>query len=142
MARTWPLKLLNTVLACCSTVKAFSASYLRHWLTFVDVGSNGRISDRRVLRDSWLQAALDNNSLGTPPVTCRPERYPPVPYVIVADEAFPLKENLLKPYSTKSLDDASRFFNYRPSRLAESVRMLLELWSRDFDSFILKLINY
>lgn len=36
--------------------------------------------------------------------------------VIVADEAFPLKENLMKPYPAKSLDDASRVFNYRLSR--------------------------
>ena len=59
--------------------------------TFVDVGSNGRISDGGVLRESCLQAALNNNSLGIPPATSLPERNTPVPYVIVADEAFPLK---------------------------------------------------
>lgn len=84
--------------------------------TFVDVGSNGRISDGGVFRESCLQAALDNNSLGIPPATCLPERNTPVPYVIVADEAFPLKENLMKPFPAKSLDDASRVFNYRLSR--------------------------
>lgn len=46
--------------------------------TFVDVGSNGRISDGGELRESSLQAALDNNSLGIPPATCLPERYTPV----------------------------------------------------------------
>ena len=84
--------------------------------TFVDVESNGRISDGGVLRESCLQAALNNNSLGIPPATSLPERNTPVPYVIVADEAFPLKENLMKPFPAKSLDDASRVFNYRLSR--------------------------
>ena len=84
--------------------------------TFVDVGSNGRISDGGVLLESCLQAALNNNSLGIPPATSLPERNTPVPYVIVADEEFPLKENLMKPFPAKSLDDASRVFNYRLSR--------------------------
>ena len=84
--------------------------------TVVDVGSNGRISDGGVLRESNLQAALDTNSLGIPPATSLPGRGTPVPYVIVADEAFPLKENLIKPFPAKSLDDALRVFNYRLSR--------------------------
>ena len=42
--------------------------------TFVDFGSNGRISDGGVLRESCLQAALDNNSLGIPPATSLPEK--------------------------------------------------------------------
>lgn len=81
--------------------------------SFVDVGSNGRISDGGVLRESCLQAALDNNSLGIPPANCLPERNTCVPYVIVAREVFLLKENLMKPFPAKSLDDASRVFNYR-----------------------------
>ena len=66
-----------------------------------------------VLQGSCLQAALDNNSLGIPPATFLPERNTTLCYVIVADEAFPLKENLMKPFPAKSLDDASRVFNYR-----------------------------
>ena len=84
--------------------------------TFVDVGSNGRISDGGVLRESCLQAALNSNSFGIPPATSLPERNTPVPYVIVADEASPLKENLMKPFPAKLLEDASRVFNYRLSR--------------------------
>ena len=75
--------------------------------TFVDVGYNGRISDGGVLQESHLQAALDNNSLGIPPATCLPESNAPVTYVTVADEAFPLKQNLMKPFPAKSLQDDS-----------------------------------
>jgi len=73
--------------------------------TFVDVGYNGRIRDGGVLPESHLQAALDNNSLGIPPATCLPESNAPVTYVTV--EAFPLKQNLMKPFPAKSLQDDS-----------------------------------
>lgn len=39
-----------------------------------------------------------------------------MPHVIVGDEAFPLRENLMKPYPAKSLDNPPRVFNYRLSR--------------------------
>ena len=33
-------------------------------------------------------------------------------YVIVADDAFPLKETILKPYNRNALTDQQRNFNY------------------------------
>lgn len=116
-----PLKLQNTAGACSSTIKDSLALFFLalvdadYKFSFVDVGSNGRISDGGVLRESCLQAALDDNSLGIPPGNCFPERNTRVPYVIVADEVFLLKENLMKPFPAKSIDDASRVFNYRLS---------------------------
>lgn len=41
----------------------------------------------------------------------------PMPYVIVADEAFPLKPFLLRPFPGRQLvDDVRKVFNYRLSR--------------------------
>ena len=41
----------------------------------------------------------------------------PLPYMIVGDEAFSLKEEIMKPYARKQLDDANRIFNYRLSHI-------------------------
>lgn len=39
-----------------------------------------------------------------------------VPYVFVADDAFALTENMMKPYARSSLTESERIFNYRLSR--------------------------
>ena len=61
---------------------------------YVDVGCNGRISDGGVFRHSSLSSALENNDLNVPK-----ERMGFLPYVVVADDAFPLKTYLTKPYA-------------------------------------------
>ena len=39
-----------------------------------------------------------------------------LPYHLVADDAFPSKGYIMKPYSRKSLEDEKHIFNYRLSR--------------------------
>lgn len=55
---------------------------------YIDIGANGQASDNAVFRDSTLKIALENNTVGMPDK-----------YVIIGDDAFPLKTNLLKPYN-------------------------------------------
>jgi hypothetical protein len=86
--------------------------------TFVDVGTNGRISDGGVFGKTALAEALASNSLHIPSSTPLPGRQNPQPYVIVGDEAFPLKPYLMKPYSGRATNTNKerRVFNYRLSR--------------------------
>ena len=81
---------------------------------YVDVGCNGRISDGGVYRNSSLRAALENIKLGIPPP--RYVRGSALPYVIVADDAFPLKTYLMKPYPFRGVPFEKRVTNYRISR--------------------------
>ncbi|KAJ8926722.1 hypothetical protein NQ314_020838 [Rhamnusium bicolor] len=43
------------------------------------------------------------------------------PYYFVGDEAFPLMENLMRPYPRRQLTDEKRIYNYRISRGRRSV---------------------
>lgn len=70
---------------------------------YFDIGCNGRISDGGVFRNSSLSHALENNFL-------------PPNRVIVADNAFPLKTYLMKPYGGNNLSLKQKVFNYRLSR--------------------------
>ena len=74
---------------------------------YVDVGCNGRISDISVYRNSSLS---DNATLGIPQPRFVGETL--LPYVIVADDAFPLKTNLMKPYCFSRVQHEKCVINY------------------------------
>lgn len=81
---------------------------------YIDVGCNGRISDGGVYRNSSFSSALDKGLLGIPSAENIGSKE--LPYVIVADDAFPLKVNLMKPYAYRGMTLERRIFNYRLSR--------------------------
>lgn len=83
----------------------------------VDVGCNGRISDGGVFQNSPLCEILTGaeNLMNIPPPEILPGTQTAVPYVTVADDAFPLTEHIMKPYKG-NLTPLQRIFNYRSSR--------------------------
>ena len=74
----------------------------------VDVGGAGRQSDGGVLSNSLFGRALENGSLRLPDNRSLPGRVPcsSLPYVFVGDEAFPLKQNVMRPYPGRNLPQA------------------------------------
>ncbi|KAJ4940321.1 hypothetical protein JOQ06_026629 [Pogonophryne albipinna] len=84
----------------------------------VDVGGFGRSSDSGSLRNSAFGESLRDGSLQLPPDTVIPgaERLGLLPHVFVGDEAFPLLDNLLRPFPGRQLTRERRVFNYRLSR--------------------------
>lgn len=75
---------------------------------YFDVGTNGRANDAAVFAKSSLNAALEDfsNTLNFPKNG-----------VIVADDAFPLRTNILKPYGrSTNLSRKQKILNYRLSR--------------------------
>ena len=63
-----------------------------------------------------FHSALQTNKLNIPPpksLICDSE---PLPYVFVADDAFPLCANIMKPYKFREQLTTRRIFNYRLSR--------------------------
>ncbi|XP_034080600.1 uncharacterized protein LOC117551727 [Gymnodraco acuticeps] len=84
----------------------------------VDVGGFGRSSDGGSLQNSAFGESLRDGSLQLPPDTVIPgaERLGLLPHVFVGDEAFPLLDNLLRPFPGRQLTRERRLFNYRLSR--------------------------
>jgi hypothetical protein len=81
---------------------------------YIDVGSNGSLSDAGVFRNCSLFEALENGLL-------------PNNGVIVGDDAFPLKTYLMKPYPVVNLAYDEKIYNYRLSRGYESIPSIREL---------------
>lgn len=65
---------------------------------YADVGCQGRISDGGVFRNSSLLVKLQTNALNLPAPSALPGSDIIVPFVFVADNAFPLHTNIMKPY--------------------------------------------
>jgi hypothetical protein len=103
---------------------------------YVDVGVNGRISDGGVFRESSLSRAIATNSLNFPPDKPLPNRQMKVPYVFVADDAFPLTTRILKPYPNRGLTDEQRNYNYRLSRARRVVENAFGILSNRFRVFL------
>lgn len=57
---------------------------------YVDVGCNGRVSDGGVFKNSFLFKVLEDQTLHIPQPQPLPGRTTPIPFMIVADDAFPL----------------------------------------------------
>nr|CAI5819837.1 unnamed protein product [Callosobruchus analis] len=109
--------------------------------SYIDLGTNGRISDARVFSKSAFYEAMEHNILHLPSNG-----------VFVADDAFPLRTNLLKPYSrSEPLTECQQMFNYRLSRarqIVENAFCMLTSRFRIFEkliplatSTIIKVIN-
>lgn len=81
-----------------------------------NVGANGSSSDAGVFNQSTLRAALEDNTIGFPKPDPLPGDDRDFPYFIVGDDAFPLRNWLMKPYSRRSMTHKERVMNYRTSR--------------------------
>ena len=85
---------------------------------YVDVGSYGRNSDGGIFANSSLGKALQQGEMVLPNYKVLPgaQDEEPMPYVIVGDEAFPLKTWLMRPFPGRNNTEEKRVFNYRLSR--------------------------
>lgn len=82
---------------------------------YIDIGTNGRISDSGVWNKCSLKAHLDAGQLQLPAALPLPGTMQTFPYVLVGDEGFPLSTSLLIPYPGLQCTGRKdrRIFNYR-----------------------------
>jgi hypothetical protein len=75
--------------------------------TMIDVGAFGRTSDGGVFKNCAFGNAFIQGRINIPnpaPLYSDPNSTP-FPFVILGDEAFPLRENLMRPYGGRGLTD-------------------------------------
>lgn len=98
----------------------------------IDIGDSGRQSDGGVFANSNLGYAMDQNLLNIPeprPLKGTTKKFP---FVFVGDEAFPLKEYLIKPYPRSSLQVKEKIANYRISRARRQVENVFGICASRF----------
>ena len=103
---------------------------------YVDIGCNGRVSDGGVFKNSALFSGLENNTLNIPTPKPILQQHKAIPYMIVADDAFPLKNYIQKPYSQVGLTFRKRIFNYRLSRARRIVENAFGILANRFRVFM------
>ena len=82
------------------------------------------VSDGGVWNKYTLSQAIEDGRISLPPPKCLPHGVHNLPHIFVADDAFALKTNLMKPYPQKGLDAEKREYNYRHSRARRIVENL------------------
>lgn len=87
----------------------------------IDVGGYGKQSDGGTFKASPLYKKLSEGTLNLPDSNQLPNSNLIMPYVMIADEAYPLMKNLLKPYSRQDLNAERETFNKRLSRARRTV---------------------
>lgn len=102
---------------------------------YTNVGVQGRVSDAGLFAQSDLRAALDERKLNLPPAEALPNTNIIMPYAFVGDEAYPLRNDLLKPYLHRRLQPEQRIFNYRLSRARRVVENAFGILANRFRVF-------
>lgn len=85
---------------------------------YADIGSQGRISDGGVFKHSSLWQKIASDTLNLPkPRSLTSADNVDLPYVFLADGAFALHNNIMKPYpGNHNIGTSKRIFNTRLSR--------------------------
>lgn len=120
-------KFYSIVLMACA-----NANYEIIWC---EAGVNGRKSDGGVITETRFHEKLNNHELNIPnkmkPQNCTKD----LPFVFVADEAFKLAPNLMKPFGKNALTGERRIYNYRLSRARRVIENVFGIMTNRFRIF-------
>lgn len=87
----------------------------------IEVGGRGKQSDGGTFNASSLNRLLERGAFNIPEPRTLPNSNITAPYVIIADEAYPLKEYIMRPYPQRTLNQERENFNNRLSRARKTV---------------------
>lgn len=97
---------------------------------------HGRISDGGVLQNIEFYKKLQNNNLKIPPAESAEHSSRILPYVFMADNAFPLRCDMIKPFRQIDLNSHERkIYNYHVSRARRIVENTFGILASRFRIF-------
>lgn len=99
----------------------------------IDVGAYGKDSDGSIMSNSNFYTRIENGSLELPNETELPNTSISTPFVFIGDEAFPLRNYLMRPFPRKqSQENEKAYYNYRLSRARMTIECAFGIMSSKF----------
>ncbi|XP_018312948.1 putative nuclease HARBI1, partial [Mycetomoellerius zeteki] len=99
------------------SITLLAISDAKYNFTMVNIGAEGRQSDGGIFRSSEIGKRFEAQTFNIPQAKPLEPEGPALPFVLVADEAFPLSNYIMRPYPhNRYLDISKKVFNYRLSR--------------------------
>ncbi|KAL4083272.1 hypothetical protein QTP88_028602 [Uroleucon formosanum] len=118
------------------SIVLMAASDSNYNVIWANVGSQGRISDGGVFDNMKFKHLMTSGQLKLPDSRPLRGRSTPIPYVFIADDAFPISHNIMKPYSGHhEKGSKERICNYRFSRGRRVVENLFGILASVFRIF-------
>lgn len=103
---------------------------------WVETGTNGKVSDGGVLKNTEFYDELNSGKLNLPyPQSISDSSTTMLPFVFVGDEAFALRTDFMKPFGQKTLNRSRRIFNYRLSRARRMIENVFGILANRFRIF-------
>ncbi|XP_064121773.1 uncharacterized protein LOC135226264 [Macrobrachium nipponense] len=119
------------------SIVLMALSDAKYKFLFVDIGAEGGAGDGGTWQKCKLARAITNNRAGLPQDRNLLNYDEPIPFHIVADDAFALNTWLMKPYSHQPQDSTERIYSYRLSlarHVVENAFGLLQMRWRVFET--------
>lgn len=104
---------------------------------YIDIGTNGRISDGGVLQKTTFFQRLNSKRLNLPSPRKPSGHSEELPYVFIGDEAFALRTDFMKPYPQRQSQASSskRIYNYRVCRARRIIENVFGILAARFHIF-------
>ena len=105
--------------------------------TLIDLGQYGSNNDSGVLSSSFMGEMFDQNSMNLPALSkIHPSSEEKLPYFLLGDEIFPLKNWLMRPFPGAGASEEERIYNYRHSRARRCIENAFGILSQRWGIFL------
>ena len=127
-------------IAAVSTTTTRVSSALSSWCCvmpttryiWAHVGSPGSQSDCGIYNKSPMFQGIQDETIKLPPPEPLPNDTDDTPFFFIGDDAFPLRQHMLKPFSARYLETEQLVFNYRLSCARQVVENLFGILASRF----------